>query len=179
MFLDAALILSNAQAITSTAASTNIYDVTGAGSGVVPNLIWGTTSVFGSDEGIGEGKDRPCIILSAPVAFVSGGGATMQISIQAAIDSGTGGVPGTYYDLWSTDALTVAQLASLASQPYYVPLPPVTPNFTVTAGGLPRFYRMNYTVATSTFSAGKLTAAICQTPPTFAGIQLPSNFGSV
>lgn len=179
MFLDAALILSNAQAITSTAVSTNIYDVTGAGSGVVPNLIWGTTSVFGSDEGVGEGKNRPNIIFSAPVAFVSGGGATLQISIQAAIDSGTGGVPGTYYDLWSTDALTVAQLAALATFPVYVPLPPITPNFQITAGGLPRFYRINYTVGTSTFSAGKMTAAICMTPPTFAGAQLPSNFGSV
>ncbi len=176
MFLDAALILSNAQAVTSTAASTNLYDITGAGSGVVPNLVWGTSTVFGADMGIGDQKDRPVILFSIPTAFVSGGGATLQIQIQAAVDSGTGGVPGTYYTLWESVALSVAQLAAQVG-PWSVPLPPLAPPFT--AGVLPRFYRINYVVATSTFSAGNITAAICRTPPTQVGTLLPSNFASV
>lgn len=176
-FSDNALTFSNAQAVTSTAASTTVYDITGAGSGTVPALVWGTTTAIGADMGAGD-NNRPNILFTSPVAFVSGGGATMQIQIQAAPDAGDGtGNAGTYYTLWQSTALSVAQLATIVTTPFSVPLPPIDAAYP--AGLLPRFYRINYVVATSTFSAGKITAQLLLNPPMQVNVQYPANFTSV
>lgn len=173
-FYDSALVFSNAQAVTSTAASTSVYDITGAGSGTVPALIWGTTAAIGADMGLGDSANRPTIMFNIPTAFVSGGGATMQIQIQAAPDNGSG-TAGTYYTLWQTTTLSVAQLA--AAPNFNVPLPPL--NAAYPAGLMPRFYRINYVVATSTFSAGNISAALLLNPPSAINVQYPANFTSV
>ena len=61
-YLDGNLQLSVAQAITTTAASTTIFDVTGAGSGNATNMTFGTTNAGvailpGIDLGAGLCKD--------------------------------------------------------------------------------------------------------------------------
>lgn len=174
-FFDSALVFSNAQAVTSTAASTSVYDITGVGSGTVPSLVWGTTSAIGADMGFGDGV-RPTVFITSATAFVSGGGATMNIQIQAAPDNGSG-TAGTYYTLWETGILTVAQLATIVTKPFSLPLPPI--NAAYPAGLLPRFYRLNYVVATSTFSAGTISAALLLNPPSQINVQYPANFTSV
>lgn len=175
MFLDTTLRLSNAQAITSTAASTNIYDVTGAGSGNAPTIAFGTATTFGADIGLGDGAAFPAAILNVGTAFVSGGGATLTISVQAAPDNGSN-APGTYVTLASTQAFTAAQL--VAGAQILIPIPPVAP---IAPGeDLPRFYRINYTVGTSTFSAGTITAYLGINPAAGGvSIQYPSNFTAV
>ncbi len=176
-FFDQALKLSDAQPVTSTAASTNVYDIAGVGAGTVPSLTWGTTAAIGADMGQGQGE-RPNILFTVPTAFVSGGGATIQIQIQAAPDAGDGtGDAGTYYTLWESIALSVAQINKAVALPFSVPLPPIDAAYP--AGLLPRFYRINYVVATSTFSAGAISAAIILDVPTFVNTQYPANFTSV
>lgn len=170
-FFDNSLLLSNAQAITSTAASTNLYDVTGAGSGVKPNLVFGTTTVFGADMGQGDGMARPTAYFTVGTTFTASGSATMQIQIQAAIDNGSNS-PSTYTTIVETDAIAVATLT--AGTNFNIPIPPLT------AGeALPRFYRFNYVIATGPMTAGTLTAGILLNPPTQISVQYPSNFTSV
>lgn len=152
MFFDASLNLSSAQAITATAASTNIYDITGAGSGNAPALSIGRATTFGADMGLGDGSANPYFVFTVPTAFVSGGGATLTIQIQGAPDNGSN-APGTWTTIVQTQAFTAAQL--VANAVTQIPIPP-------RAAGevLPRFYRVNYLVATSTFSAGNMNAFI-------------------
>lgn len=176
MFLDALVQLSTAQAITATAASTSIYDVTGAGSGNAPNMIGGVTSsgnaLIGFDIGAGDGFTIPEVYVDISTAFVSGGGATLTIQLQAAPDNGSN-APGTYVTITQTAALTVAQLTASASFQFQVPeVPPST-----FGEAMPRFYRLNYVVATSTFSAGALNANIVLNPSQATKIQnYPANF---
>lgn len=170
-FFDNTLLLSNAQAITSTAASTTIYDVTGAGSGVTPSLIWGTSTVFGEDIGTGDGV-RPTAYFTVGTAFTAGGAATMTVTIEAAVDNGSN-VPGTYFVIYSSEAIPVATLT--AGRNWSVPIPPLAPG-----EPLPRFYRFNYTIATGPMLSGTLTAGILLNPPAGAVSTLyPSNFRAV
>lgn len=176
MFLDALVQLSTAQAITVTAASTSIYDVTGAGSGNAPNMVGGVTSsgnaLIGFDIGAGDGIAIPEVFVDVSTAFVSAGGATLQLQLQAAPDDGSN-APDTYVTIYESPALTVAQLTAAASFQFQVPPIPKT-----TFGeAMPRFYRLNYVVATSTFSAGAVNANIVLNPSQAQKIQnYPSNY---
>lgn len=158
-YFDLATQLSSAQAITSTAASTNLYDVTGAGTGVAPAMIGanGVNTAIGFDIGSGDGMAIPYLYVVVTTAFVSGGGATLTIQLQAAPDNGSYS-PGTYTTLCETQAFIAAQLVAGAT--IRLPVPPLAPG-----EALPRFYRVNYVVVTSTFSAGAVTADILLNPP--------------
>lgn len=176
MFLDALIAFSTAQAITSTAASTSIYDVTGAGSGNATNMISGVTSsgaaLIGVDIGAGDGFIRPSVFVDVSTAFVSAGGATLTVQLQAAPDNGSN-APGTYVTIFQSAALTVAQLSS--SGQVIFPVPPIPP--TAFGEAMPRFYRLNYVVATSTFSAGALNANMVINTETATKLQnYPSNY---
>lgn len=171
MFLDQSLKLSDAQAITVTAASTNLYDITGAGSGNVPAGIFGTTGLAGADMGLGDSAMRPTLAFSVNTTFTAAGAATLTIQIQAAVDNGAGS-PGAYTTIAETSALPVASLVAGAN--FQLPLPPVT-----LGEALPRFYRCNYVVATGPMTAGKLNASIALNVPTQTNIQYPANFTSV
>lgn len=146
MILDSLLQFSSAQAVTSTAASTNVVDWHISG---LPVL---SANQGARDMGIG---DDPALKLLVQVntAFVSAGGATLVVTLQGAPDDGTG-VPGSYSDWWSSPAYTAAQM-NAGSRLFDMdfPRPP-------DGVGMPRFVRLNYTVAVSTFSAGKLDAYI-------------------
>ena len=154
-FFDNSLLLSNAQAITVTADSTTIYDVTGAGSGTAPKLLFGGT-VFGEDIGAGEGLARPVAYFIVGTTFTAGGAATLQISVQAAPDNGSN-VPGTYVALDQTFPIPVANLVSGAA--VQLVIPPVPPTL-----ALPRFYKFTYTVATGPMTAGTITGGIMLAP---------------
>lgn len=169
-YFDNALLLSNAQAITSTAASSTIYDVTGAGSGNAPALIWGTTSVFGTDIGsAGNGIAQPCVFMVITTAFTTSNSATLQVQVQAAIDNGSN-APGSYTTIVETDAFAAAVL-TLGAQ-LVLPIPKIT-----LGEALPRFYRVNYVVGTGVFGAGAVTTDILINPPTgLVSTLYPSNF---
>lgn len=130
------------QAITTTADSTNIFDVTGAGVGNVPAIVGagGLSSALGIDIGAGDGVAVPQIIVQIVTPTTVTG--TLTLTLKAAPDSGTG-TEGTYTTLFSSAALTGAtQLA--AGAVYKFNVPPIIPG-----EALPRFYKLTYTVSAS------------------------------
>lgn len=134
--------LSTAQAITTTADSENIFDVTGAGSGNAPAMVGagGVNTAMGIDIGAGDGIAVPQIIVEVTTSTTVTG--TLTISLKAAPDDGSYG-QGTYTTIFSTAALTGAtQLAAGATYKFNVP--PIIPG-----EALPRFYKLTYTVSAS------------------------------
>ena len=175
-FLDQALMLSTAQAVTVTAPSTNLYDVTGAGSGNAPNMIFGVNALgvqqtAGFDIGTGDSAMRPTLLLDVNTTFTAAGAGTLTVQIQAAPDNGSN-VPGTYTTIVETGALALAQLT--AGTLFAIPIPGLAPK-----EALPRFYRVNYVVATGPMTAGAISASILLNPPTQINVQYPANFVSV
>lgn len=180
MFQDALLQLANNQAITSTAAGTVVFDVTGVGSGTVPPMITGVNGTTGAavpigfDIGAGDGFAIPEVTWEVGTSFVSAGGATLQVQLQAAPDNGSGSA-GSYQTIVQTSTFTAGQLAANTIGQFQVPS--VAPNWVGEA--LPRFYQLNFVVGTSTFSAGKITAYLNLNPTQATKLQnYPGNYVS-
>lgn len=154
MFLDNKLTFNSAvgtsQAITTTADSTGIIDITGAGSGNAPAMINGypqTNTAIGEDYGAGDGEAIPHVYINVTTAGTGAG--TVTFTVAAAPDNGSYS-PGTYTNLVSTRAITGTDL-TLGSI-IDIPLPPT--QYTL-GEALPRFYKLIYTVAGSaTVSVG-------------------------
>ncbi len=153
MILDSLLSLSSAQAITATAASTNTFDVSGAGVGnPVPQRFGVQSSVFGDDMGGGGPlATAPQLGVQVSTAFAAAGAATLQVQLQAAIDNGSN-QPGTWDTIAQTDAfakslLTAGQWLARFTVPDRYP-----------GQGFPRFYRLNFVVATGPMTAGAVNA---------------------
>lgn len=150
MIMDQNLNFSTAQAITASAASTNIIDLTGVGSGNTPNLSFGNASTFGEDLGLGVAGVIPQVIVSITTAFATL--TSLNIAFQGAPDSGSN-TPGAWTTYGETGAIPVASLTlngviRLFWNPVQI------------AAALPRFIRLFYTVAGSNATAGALTANI-------------------
>lgn len=133
---------STAQAITTTADSTNIFDVTGAGSGNAPAMIGagGVNTAMGFDIGAGDGEAVPQILLTVTSSTTVTG--TLTVSLSAAPDNGSYS-PGSYTVLYAGAALTGATQLGVNKQ-YVIPVPPILPG-----EALPRFYKLTYTVTGS------------------------------
>ena len=177
-FQDALTVLASKQAVTSTAAGTATFDVCGVGSGTVPPMITGVNGstgaavAIGFDIGAGDGIAIPELVWDVTTAFVSAGGATLQIGIQAAPDNGSGSA-GTYQLITETAAMSAATLVANTQGQFQIP--PVGANWVGEA--LPRFYQVEFTVNTSTFSAGNISAAIVLNPSQATKIQnYPGNY---
>lgn len=169
MFYDAPLVLSSAQAITTTAASTNIFDVTGAGSGVAPSMTFGNGEI-GYDIGAGDSNNRPTAYWT--VTTNGTGTGTVAFAVQAAEDNGSN-APGTYVTLTQTEAFVGTALD--VGETIQLPIPPVS---TVSPNFVPRFYRFNY-VQTGD-GAVSVTGAIVMNPPSLGGaVAYGNNFESV
>jgi hypothetical protein len=154
-------ILSSAQAITTSAASTNIFDVTGFGSGVAPVMLGnqGLATNLGTDLGIGQNVAHPGVLFTVTTAGTGTG--TIDFEIQAAPDNGSYS-PGTYVAL--TRSAPVVGTSLTSGFTVYLPLPPIPSNFS----GLPRFYQGYYTVSgTATVS---VTAEFLMNPPSIKSV---------
>lgn len=147
MFLDNSLAFStfaSPQAVSlnnSTVTSTNVIDLTGAGSGNAPAMIGGFPQVnnaLGFDLGTGDGEAIPQLVLIITAAGTGAGVAT--ISLQAAPDNGSFS-PGTYVSAYVSPGFVGTSL--VAGSILVVPVPPVPPDESF---GLapPRFYRLSY-----------------------------------
>lgn len=149
-------VLSSAQAITTSAASTNIFDVTGAGSGNAPNMIGnaGLATNLGTDLGQGQNNAHPGVLFT--VTTTGTGTGTVSFGIEAAPDNGSYS-PGTYTRLTTSAAAVGTTL--VAGGQVYLPLPPVPSNYT----GLPRFYRAYYDQTGN--GAVSVTATLLMNPP--------------
>lgn len=168
MFTDAALTLSSAQAISSTAASTSVYDVFGLGSGTLATsaYIVGTDTTPGAE--IGATINKPSADFTVTTA--GSGSGTITIALQGAPDDGSGNA-GTYVTLSSTGPITGSTL-TLGSR-IVLPAPASYP---ITSGmGQPRFYRFYYTVAST--ASVSLTGSLVLNPALgYLTTQLPNNF---
>ena len=131
MILDNQTLLSNQQAITATAASTNVIDLGPIGYGIVRD--------------IGKGKPIP-ILVQVTEAFTAAGAATLTVALQTDDNAGFGS-PKTAY---TTAAIALADLkAGNQITLDYIP-----------RGTNERFMRLYYTVATGPMTAGKVHAGV-------------------
>lgn len=153
--------LSSAQAVSASAASTNIFDVTGVGSGVAPVMIGNTglATNLGTDLGIGQGVAHPGVYFVVTTAGTGAG--TVTFAVQAAADNGSYN-PGTYYTLTASQAFVGTALTLGLN--FYLPLPSIPSNFV----GLPRFYQAYYTVASS--AAVTVSAYFLMNPPSVKSV---------
>src|SRR5438445_217254 len=140
MILDSLLMFStpaSPQAITVTAASTNIIDLLNP-----------------RDLGIG---DDPALKLAIFVttAFTAAGAATLVVQFQGAPDNGSG-APGAYVTYAESRAYALADLA-VGKKLLPIDVPHRDPSLVVT---FPRFYQLNYVVATGPMTAGAIVAGI-------------------
>ena len=124
-------------AITATAASTNTID-----------------ALAGRDLGVGgtPGQDFLALI-TIGTAFAAAGAATLQVQLQASVDNAN----------WTTESQTDAIPKANLTAGAVIKLPlgqqqPQSGSATPTVSSIPRYYRLNYVVATGPFTAGTVTA---------------------
>lgn len=138
MLIDQSLVLSDAQAITATAASTNVYDSTQG------TLVSGST-------GIGAGEPV-YVIVNVGTAFATLTSLTFSLRTSDTVSSGALSSATT---LISTPAIGVASLTANSAQAAFV-IPPL---------GGKRYFDVNYTVGGSNATAGTVTAYISPKAP--------------
>lgn len=162
---DQNLIFSSAQAITASANSTNVLDLatglmvaengtylTNAAAGLA--LTFGNAQFFGEDLGIGVRRLKLGAWTGA-AAFLTG--TSLTIGWQLAPDNGGGTIAGlTFTTYASGNAIAAAQLT--ASQ--LLPMPDYPYDIAGASNPPPRFVRLAYTVAGSSFTAGSITAGL-------------------
>lgn len=129
-----------------TQVSTNVISLRAAGQIPVLANLQGAR-----DMGIG---DNPALKVSVNVVvgFTSGGAGTLSVSFQGAPDNGSG-APGTFTTYYTTPAYALATVAVVGASlmDMDVPRPP--------AGvGMPAYYRLLYTVAVATMTAGSVAS---------------------
>lgn len=130
MILDQFLQLDPAAtAITVTAASTNVIDLSNA-----------------RDLAIGDAFESPEVVLTITTAFTAAGAATLRVQWQGSTDN------ITFTTFCQTDDIPKANLT--AGTVIKLRASPTPPH----AVGLPRYHRLNYVVSTGPFTAGKLQA---------------------
>lgn len=154
MILDANATLDSNRALTVTTPSVGVYDTAGLGVGNPVNNIFGTVAGFGNDiGGGGPNASAPQLAAIVGTAFTAGGSATLQVQLQAATDANNTGTPGTWQTIMQTDTYAVALLVAGAQ----------VANFTVPkrylGANFPRFYRLNYVIATGPMTAGTIAYA--------------------
>lgn len=141
MILDATTQFSNAQAITATAASTNIIDLGATGT------VYGAAAAITRD--IGRGAVIP---LENRVVETFNNLTSLTISIET--DDNTGFSSAA--TIWTSPAYVLADLATGAKH--------LLPD-SIPVGANERYMRLKYTVVGTAPTTGKITAGVC------AGVQ--------
>jgi hypothetical protein len=119
-------------ALTVTAVSTNVLDM-----------------LVAREMGIGMGEEqRPQVQITVNAALVSAGATTLQVQLQASVDNAAWTIEA------QTDAIPKANLGVGAV--IRVPLGIMQPQ----SAGVPRYYRLNYVVATGPFTGGSIQAEL-------------------
>lgn len=137
MIFDAQNTVSDQQAVTATAASTNVIDF-----GATGKPIGGAANLR---RDLGRGKPVP-FRAQVTEAFLAAGAATLTVTLETD-DNEAFATPKT---VWTSAAIAKASLV-----PGYVFAVDYLPR-----GTDERYFRLNYTVATGPFTAGKITAGV-------------------
>lgn len=154
MILDALLKFSDGQTFTTGAVdSTNVIDLGTATTSAGVTFGLPTSANGGGARDIGIGDDPAMkIYCVVSTAFTSGGAATLAVSIAGAPDDLSGGI-GSWVTWYTSPAYALATVAVVGAQllPMDMPRPP--------AGvAIPRFLKLIYTVAVTTFTGGAISA---------------------
>lgn len=139
--LDQNLVFSDTQVITATAASTNVYDMSGG----TNFLISPNQTRFGQDYGIGDGVAIPKILGIINASFSTGGSPTLNTQFQGSTDSST----------WTTYVETgpvAASVLTINSRFFAIDWP-----VRLIGAAMPRYVRTNYVVASGPFTTGSLS----------------------
>lgn len=131
MIFDKTTLLSDQQAITATAVSTNVINLGPIATGIVRD--------------IGKGKPIP-LLVQVTEAFLAAGAATLTVTLET--DSVENFASPKV--VWTSPAIGKADLiAGRVIIPEYIP-----------RGVDELYFRLNYTVATGPMTAGKITAGV-------------------
>lgn len=144
MIIDNSLLLSDAQAVTASAASANVIDLGTTGT------PYGASAALLRDLGRGQEVDLAVTVTQAFAGLTS-----LQVSVQVSPDNAT----------WTTvSSGAVVPLASLvAGYQFKVP-------GSIEEGVNVRYLRLYYTVGGSNATAGKITAAVVASRQTNLGV---------
>lgn len=133
----------NGAQVVGTYNSTNVIDLHGPAASMIPVLVSGQGA-----RDIGTGDDPAMKLVSyITTTFTSGGAGTFQLKMQGAPDNGSGS-PGTYYDMWTSAAVALANLIA-GQNMANIDMPRVPPGQV-----LPRFLRVQYIIGGATMTAG-------------------------
>lgn len=149
----------------------NVIDLLGAGVGVAPPNIFGNSTVFGMDAGIGNPREQSEVLVTT--AFTTANAATLNIAFQGAADQGLAGnyQPSAWVTLMETGYLAVGSLTKGAILGRFDWPPAVPPSFR------PRFLRLLFQpLAATNFTAGAVLAINTQGRDDIAQIYQPANY---
>lgn len=160
--LDLALQFSKAQAITASATSTYMYDQLTSDQdtttfNTTPADIWGKSTYFGEDFGIGKGPGTPRVLVNVGTVFATL--TSLQVAFQGAPNNGTAQASGNRSDLTfvtyiESDAIALALLtANTRIMSFDWPM-------RKTGQALPRFVQLDYIVAGSNATTGTITSDV-------------------
>lgn len=135
MYVDSQAMFSDAQAVTSTAISTNVLDLNAASGSNVPLL-----------QDIGTGQDVYLVVTTQTTATDTGSDATLTVTLES--DSTADLATSATVHL-STGALAFATYATAGTVVFQGRLP---------AGNYERYLGVRYTVASGPLTAGKFNA---------------------
>lgn len=148
MILDSLLRFDSAVSLAiaaGTQASTNVIDL-GIDSGIPSSANGGGAR----DIGIGDSPAMKFVVL-VTTTFTSGGAGTLSVSLQGAVDNGSG-APAAFSTWWASPVYALAAL-NAGSRLFDMDMPRPPDGIAI-----PRFLRLLYTVATATMTAGNVSA---------------------
>jgi hypothetical protein len=149
MFIDTKELLSDAQALTATAISTYVYDLLPSGGAINSGDTGGPTA--NTTVNIPAGHPIYLYIWVHTVLDSSGEGATLTATVESSADT-SNGTPTVH---WTSGSVAEATLAGGYWIAKAVPLPP---------GDYKRYICINYTVGVESFTSGKVSAWLSDTP---------------
>jgi len=137
----------------------NVVDLLGVGVGQASPNIMGNVSnnAYGAADGMGVGQERVEMAVATGTAFATSNSATLNIQLQAAVDSGTSGgyQPGTWNVIEESGTISATNLAANTVVFRFPWLPPFPENLR------PRFLRLAFvTPASTNFTTGTIAYAV-------------------
>jgi hypothetical protein len=149
MLIDKLELLSDEQALTATAISTNVYDTLPSGGSINAGDTGGPTA--NTTTNFGAGKTMYLYSWVHTTLDSSGEAATLDVTLESSADT-SNGTPTVH--------LVIPQIAEATLAAGYwiakgIPLPP---------GTYKRYLCVNYTVGTENFTSGKVSSWLSDTP---------------
>lgn len=148
MILDALLQFDNAVSLAiaaGTQVSTNVIDL-----GITSGIPTSANGGGARDIGIGD-KPAMKLLVLVTTTFTSGGAGTLSVTLQGAVDNGSG-APAAFSSWYTSPVYALATL-NAGSQLMNTDMPRPPDGIAV-----PRFLRLSYAVATATMTAGNVSS---------------------